>query len=101
MPVAARPTGDQTADLFQRDVVALLNRLERLAILRDHTVKGVVLSPLENARVRHGLGAPPSGYFVVRRNAGCHVIEDTKDPEPETYILLTADGDVTVDLAFY
>ena len=103
-PLDRRPTDQRTADSIReiarsvRDVLAAgtLNSLARPPVT-------VVFPGTGAKRIAHGLGNPPTGYFIVRLSADARVFDApfVAGDDPNAVIYHQASGAVTASIIFF
>ena len=93
------PTSNETLSMIQERIEDAVLPITESSIIDGVLIQGQTLSSGSTSTVSHNLGRNIKGYIVVKRSAAQHVfdVQDTND-NPNTTLLLTASGTVTVDL---
>lgn len=100
MAVSIQRTGDAATDRALQDVALILTALSDSPLSAPVVLKDVVLGTAD-VTLAHGLGQPPRGWIVVRKNALTDVAELTTAGDPSQFIVLRAGGPVTCTLVVF
>jgi hypothetical protein len=92
-------TNDETLNRIQQSIAEVVDPLSAAPFAS--TVTKTVLIGTTDTQVHHGLGAPPTGYLVVRQDALATIAEVTVSPNPRKYLLLRASAPVTATLIIF
>ena len=85
---------------IQDNIITAFQRLMANPLAGVSLVENVVLGTTAVA-VRHGLGQPIRGWFVVKANAGVSIYTTSEHSDPTEFVNLTAAATVTMSLLFF
>lgn len=91
-------TPDRIINMIQDNISNIVEPIASAPILDSIILNNIALKTGSNS-IPHKLGRTLTGWFIVRqRSAG--TVYDTQDtnPNPQTFLRLTASANITVDL---
>lgn len=100
MPINIQRTGNAQTDRVLQDLGLIVSALWDAPLSQPVVLENVSLG-VADTTLAHGLGQPPKGYIVVRKNALSDVAELTKSSEPDKFIILRASAPVVVDVVVF
>lgn len=92
---------DRVLNMMQDWLLTVINPLLGNEIIGGQILTKIALVSGSN-NVNHGLGRPLLGWYLVRQRASATVY-DTQDANttPQSTLLLTSSGSITVDIAVF
>lgn len=92
-------SGIRELDQLQDVLDKFMESVRNVTILDGAALQGLELDGSNVLRVEHGLGRPPRGYIITKRDNGTVVYdEQASNSRPDLFLDLNASSSVNVDI---